>query len=163
MLPAAAALLVLAQPIIDVLFRRGAFGPAEVRQTAAALSAFALGLPALMLVKSLAPGFFAREDTKTPVKIAVLIAVLNVGLAAMLMAPLRHVGIALAASVANWVNALLLAAILRRRGFLRIDARFDGGRRVRCWRRLGWRSCCSRRPRCSIPGSWARWPSEQAP
>ena len=124
MLPAAAALLVLAEPIIDVLFRRGAFGPAEVRQTAAALSAFALGLPALMLVKALTPGFFAREDTKTPVKIAVLTAVLNVGLAALLMVPLRHVGIALAASLANWVNALLLAAVLRRRGFLRFDARF---------------------------------------
>jgi putative peptidoglycan lipid II flippase len=124
MLPAAAALLVLAQPIIDVLFRRGEFGPAEVWQTAAALAAFALGLPALMLVKSLTPGFFAREDTKTPVKIAVLTAVLNIGMAALLMVPLRHVGIALAASMANWVNALLLAAILRRRGFLRFDARF---------------------------------------
>jgi putative peptidoglycan lipid II flippase len=124
MLPAAAALLVLAQPIIDVLFRRGEFGPAEVQETAAALSAFALGLPALMLVKSLTPGFFAREDTKTPVKIAVLTAVLNVGMAALLMMPLRHVGIALAASIANWVNALLLAAVLRHRGFLRFDARF---------------------------------------
>jgi putative peptidoglycan lipid II flippase len=124
MLPAAAALIVLAQPIIDVLFRRGEFGPAEVEQTAAALAAFALGLPALMLVKSLTPGFFAREDTKTPVKIAVLTAILNIGLAALLMVPLRHVGIALAASMANWVNALLLAAILRRRGFLRFDARF---------------------------------------
>src|SRR5512144_2703093 len=124
MLPAAAALLVLSQPIIDVLFRRGAFGPAEVRQTAAALAAFALGLPALMLVKSLTPGFFAREDTKTPVKIAVLTAALNMGLAALLMLPLRHVGIALAASIANWANALLLAAVLHRRGFLRFDARF---------------------------------------
>ena len=57
-------------------------------------------------------------------KIALLTAVFNIGLAALLMMPLRHVGIALAASIANWVNALLLAAILRRRGFLRFDARF---------------------------------------
>ena len=70
MLPAAVALIVLAEPIIDVLFRRGAFGPAEAKQTAAALQAFACGLPALMLVKSLTPGYYAREDTRTPVKIA---------------------------------------------------------------------------------------------
>ena len=131
MLPAAAALIVLAQPIIDVLFRRGEFGPAEVADGCGG-AAFALGLPALMLVKSLTPGFFAREDTKTPVKIAVLTAILNIGLAALLMVPLRHVGIALAASMANWVNALLLAAILRRRGFLRFDARFAGACRGRC-------------------------------
>lgn len=124
MLPAAAALLVLAQPIIDVLFRRGEFGPLDVRQTAAALGAFALGLPALMLVKSLTPGFYAREDTKTPVKIAVLTAVLNVALAAFLMLWFRHVGIAAAASIANWTNALLLAVVLHRRGFLRFDERF---------------------------------------
>jgi putative peptidoglycan lipid II flippase len=72
MLPAAASLIVLATPIIDVLFRRGAFGPVEVEETAHALVAFACGLPALMLVKSLTPGFYAREDTKTPVKIAIV-------------------------------------------------------------------------------------------
>jgi len=123
MLPAAAALMVLAEPIIDVLFRRGAFGLHEVQQTAAALAAFAAGLPALMLVKSLTPGFYAREDTVTPVKIAALVAVVNVGLAAALMFPLSHVGIALASSVANWINASMLAIILYRRGFLRVDAR----------------------------------------
>jgi putative peptidoglycan lipid II flippase len=124
MLPAAVALIVLAEPIIDVLFRRGAFGPVEAKQTAVALQAFALGLPALMLVKSLTPAYYAREDTKTPVKIAALSAVINVVLAAALMLPLRHVGIALAASVANWANAMLLAVVLRRRGFLRLDSRF---------------------------------------
>ena len=123
MLPAAAALMVLATPIIDVLFRRGAFGPLEVQETAQALIAFACGLPALMLVKSLTPGFYAREDTETPVKIAIISAVLNVGLAVLLMLPLRHVGIALAASLANWINALMLAVVLHRRGFLQFDAR----------------------------------------
>lgn len=123
MLPAAAALMVLATPIIDVLFRRGAFGHVEVRETAKALIAFASGLPALMLVKSLTPGFYAREDTRTPVKIAVASALLNVAMAALLMLPLLHVGIALAASLANWLNALLLAVVLYRRGFLQIDAR----------------------------------------
>ncbi|MFO1112732.1 MAG: murein biosynthesis integral membrane protein MurJ [Rhodospirillales bacterium] len=123
MLPAAAALVVLASPIIDVLFRRGAFGPEDVRQTADALAAFACGLPALMLVKALTPGFYAREDTRTPVKIAIVSAVVNIALAAALMLPLRHVGIALAASLANWLNALLLAVVLYRRGFLQPDAR----------------------------------------
>jgi putative peptidoglycan lipid II flippase len=123
MLPAAAALMVLAVPIIDVLFRRGAFGPVEVRETAHALVAFACGLPALMLVKSLTPGFYAREDTRTPVKIAVASAVLNIALAALLMLPMQHVGIALAASLANWFNALLLGIVLYRRGFLQFDAR----------------------------------------
>jgi putative peptidoglycan lipid II flippase len=123
MLPAASALLVLANPIIDVLFRRGAFGAIQVHETATALQAFALGLPALMLVKSLTPGFFAREDTATPVKIAAFSAVLNVAMAALMMLWLRHVGIALAASIANWVNAALLATVLQRRGFLSLDAR----------------------------------------
>lgn len=123
MLPAAAALMVLATPIIDVLFRRGAFGTVEVEETAHALVAFACGLPALMLVKSLTPGFYAREDTRTPVKIAVVSAALNIGMAALLMFPMRHVGIALAASLANWVNALLLGIVLYRRGFLQFDAR----------------------------------------
>lgn len=124
MLPAAAALVVLATPIIDVLFRRGAFGALQVQETAAALQAFALGLPALMLVKSLTPSFYAREDTATPVKIAACSAVLNVALAALTMPWLRHIGIALAASIANWANAVLLAVVLQRRGFLRFDARF---------------------------------------
>lgn len=123
MLPAAIALMVLAHPIIDVLFRRGAFNENDAAQTAAAVRAFAAGLPALMLVKAFTPNFYAREDTRTPVKIAAASALLNVVLAATLMWPLAHVGIATAASVANWFNAVLLAVVLRRRGFLRLDAR----------------------------------------
>src|SRR5690606_6204421 len=68
--PAAAALLVIPAPLIGVLFERGAFGSVETVATAQALAAFALGLPAYVLIKVLAPGFFAREDTATPVKIA---------------------------------------------------------------------------------------------
>ena len=117
-----------------------------------------------MLVKSLTPGFYAREDTKTPVKIAVLTAVLNVALAALLMMPLRHVGIALAASLANWVNALLLAVVLHRRGFLRFDARLR--RRVPrtlLAHRRRWRRRCSRLGRVgSSPGWSARSSSEPA-
>ena len=65
-LPAAVALFVMAVPIINVLFQRGSFGPPTRSQTAAALAAFALGLPAFVLIKVFSPGFFAREDTRTP-------------------------------------------------------------------------------------------------
>ncbi|MBM3524079.1 MAG: murein biosynthesis integral membrane protein MurJ, partial [Alphaproteobacteria bacterium] len=76
-LPATAALIVLAQPIIATLFERGAFDAATTRETSRALVAFALGLPAYVLIKVLAPCYYARQDTKTPVKIAVLCVVTN--------------------------------------------------------------------------------------
>lgn len=121
MLPAAAALIVLAEPFIAVLFQRGAFGADDVTQTAAALTAFATGLPALLLIKALTPGFYAREDTLTPVRIAVVTTLLNVLFSIVLMRIYAHVGIALAASAAAWLNALALAVVLRRRGFLVLD------------------------------------------
>ncbi len=122
-LPAAAALVVLAAPIIQVLFERGAFGPADTAATAAALMAFSLGLPAYVLIKVLIPAFFAREDTATPVKVAAVCLVANVVLILVLIGPLAHVGIALATALSNWLNVALLATILHRRGYLRLDAR----------------------------------------
>ena len=71
-LPAAVALWLLAEPIIRVLFERGRFGPDDTLRTASALAAFAVGLPAFVLVKALTPGFFAREDTRTPLYIAIV-------------------------------------------------------------------------------------------
>ena len=79
-LPAAAGLVVLAQPILSVLFERGAFGPTEAAATAAALAGYAIGLPAFVLVKVLAPGFFAHRNTATPVRVAVGAMVLNLRL-----------------------------------------------------------------------------------
>ncbi|MGH6662382.1 MAG: murein biosynthesis integral membrane protein MurJ [Rhodospirillales bacterium] len=122
-LPAAAALVVIAEPVIRVLFERGAFGPTETRATAQALAVFAAGLPAYVLVKALAPGFFAREDTATPVKISVVCLIVNLVLNLILMVPLKHVGIATATAVASWLNAGLLAYVLGRRGHLVVDAR----------------------------------------
>jgi len=122
-LPAAAALMVIAEPVVRVLFERGAFGPVETQATARALAVFATGLPAYVLVKALAPGFFAREDTATPVKISVVCLVVNLVLTLILMVPLKHVGIAAATSAASWLNAGLLATVLHRRGHLVIDAR----------------------------------------
>ncbi len=123
MLPAATALIVLAEPFIDVLFRRGAFGFEAVGATAAALAGYASGLPAYLLIKALTPGFYAREDTATPVKIATLSAVLHVALSIGLMIPFDHVGIALSTSLAAWFNAAALALVLHRRRHFVPDAR----------------------------------------
>jgi putative peptidoglycan lipid II flippase len=123
--PAAVALGVLAQPLLAALFERGAFGPAEVRATAGALAAYAAGLPAFVLVKVLAPAFFARQDTRTPVKIAVVAVVTNLALTLTLglALPFAWVGVACATSAAGWVNALLLLWLLHRRAHFRLDAR----------------------------------------
>ena len=122
-LPATAALLVIALPIVTVLFERGAFGRAETQATADALMAYSTGLPAYVLIRVLAPGFFAREDTSTPVRIAAVVMVLNIILNLIFMQVWGHVGIALASSVAAWANAAALATVLKRRGHLIIDDR----------------------------------------
>jgi putative peptidoglycan lipid II flippase len=119
--PAAAALIVLCQPIVSVLFERGAFGPEASRATGAALAAYALGLPAYVLIKVLTPGFFAREDTRTPVKIAIVCLIANVVVALSLIWWLAHVGIALATAFSAWLNTCLLARGLRRDGLLQPD------------------------------------------
>ena len=124
-LPAAVGLGVAAWPIMSVLFQRGAFGPVEANATASALAAYAGGLPAFVLIKVMTPGFFARHDTATPVKVAIAAMatnlVLTIGLGLLL--PFRHVGIASATSIAGWVNALLLMVLLHRRGHFTLDAR----------------------------------------
>jgi putative peptidoglycan lipid II flippase len=122
-LPAATALIVLAGPIMSVLFERGAFGPAEAEATATALAAYASGLPAYVLIKALAPGFFAREDTRTPVKVAGVCAVINVALNLILMWPFSYIGIAVSTAIASWINAIVLAVILWQRGHLHLDER----------------------------------------
>ena len=114
-LPAAAALAVISEPIIRVLFERGAFSAEETVATAAAMMAYALGLPAFVAVKALAPGFFANEDTKTPVKIAVVCMFINLVLNLLLMIPLQHVGLALATSIAGWLNVYLMSRTLYKR------------------------------------------------
>ena len=122
-LPAALALFVIADPVIAVLFERGAFGPAETQATAYALRAYVVGLPAYVLIKVLAPGFFARQDTRTPVKIAVAALVVNLVLNLILMGPMKHAGLALATAIAAWLNVGLLGWVLIRRGHLQADAR----------------------------------------
>ena len=122
-LPAAAALMVMPDLIVSVLFERGEFGAGETAATSAALAAYALGLPAYVLIKVLAPGYFAREDTATPVKVAAFCVAINLVLNLALMGPLQHVGIALATAISAWINAGLLALFLLRRGNFEIDSR----------------------------------------
>ncbi len=121
-LPAATALAVLAVPVISVLFERGAFDTLATLATADALTAFAWGLPAFVLIKVFQPGFFAREDTLTPTVLAAISVAINIGLAFALFPSLAHVGIAIATTVSAWVNTAMLATILWRRGHFRLDA-----------------------------------------
>ena len=116
-LPAALALWLLADPLIRTLFERGRFGPDDTLRTASALAAYAVGLPAFVLVKALTPGFFAREDTRTPLYIATGAIVVNIVLNIVFLygTTLAQVGIALASSLSGWLNAVLLAVVLRRR------------------------------------------------
>ncbi|HYE52965.1 MAG TPA: murein biosynthesis integral membrane protein MurJ [Azospirillaceae bacterium] len=129
-LPAAVALVAIPATLVRVLFEGGAFGPAETAATAATLRAFAIGMPALILAKVLSGAYFARQDTKGPVRIAVVVLVSNALLSLALMAPLAHVGLALAPGLTAWLNVGLLVAGLRRRGQLDLDARF----KARSWR-----------------------------
>lgn len=123
-LPAAVALMIVPVPIIQVLFERGAFSAADTPATAAALAAFAAGLPAFVLVKVFSPGFFAREDTKTPMYFAGASVVVNILVSLALFSFIGHVGIAIATSLAGWVNAGLLALTLTRRGHFSFDETF---------------------------------------
>jgi len=114
-LPAAAGLIGLAGPVIGLLFERGAFTPEAVAATANALVAYSVGLPFIALSRPLVAGFYALEDTRTPVKIAVLCLVSNIGLGVLLMQPLAHVGLALAVSASSLLNFGLLYVLLCRK------------------------------------------------
>jgi putative peptidoglycan lipid II flippase len=112
-LPAAVAMLVIPIPIITVLFQRGEFTPDDAYQTGMALRGFALGLPGYVLIKVLQPGYFARENTRAPMMMAGITVVVNIVVSLLLFGPLGHVGIAIATTVAAWVNVGLLSRGLR--------------------------------------------------
>lgn len=114
-LPAMAGLMALAEPLIGLLFGRGAFGPQAVAATATALVAYGAGLPAIALVRPLVGAFYALENTRLPVAVAALCVAVNIGLGFWLMGVMAHAGLALAVSVASYVNVGLLSWLLRRR------------------------------------------------
>ena len=117
-LPATIGLTVASEPIIQSLFEHGQFSHANTLATASALRAYALGIPAFLLVKVFAAGFFARHDTSTPVKIAIIAVVSNIFISLLLLHTMQHTGIALSNSLALWINAILLFFQLRRRHFI---------------------------------------------
>ncbi|MFW1677259.1 murein biosynthesis integral membrane protein MurJ [Pontibacter sp. JAM-7] len=116
--PAALALLLLAEPLLITLFHYGAMQERDVWMAGMSLRAYACGLVAFMLIKVLATGYFSRQDTKTPVKIALQAVAANMVLNLLLIGPLQHVGLAAATSISAFMNAGLLLMGLRRTGVL---------------------------------------------
>lgn len=122
-IPAAVALILIPDQLISVLFQRGAFDALDTVATSAALMAYVTGLPAYVLVKVLAPAYFSRKDTKTPVLIGSFSLLVNLVLNLILMQFLAHVGLALATAIASWVNVALLYYFLKKREHFEVDKR----------------------------------------
>jgi putative peptidoglycan lipid II flippase len=116
LVPAATALVILAEPIVALLFQYGRFTATEsTPMTAAAVAFYALGLPAYGLARGLAQAFYSVQDTRTPVIAGVVSMLSNVALSLLLMGPLGLRGLALATSLAGVVNVAMLAPALRRK------------------------------------------------
>jgi putative peptidoglycan lipid II flippase len=120
-LPAALALAVSALPLASALFQGGRFTAEDARLTALCLSIIVLGLPAYVLVKVLTPGFYSRQDTATPVKIAIIVLIANIILNFVLIPPFGIAGLASAIAICSWLNCVMLYVILHRRGHFRIE------------------------------------------
>ena len=129
-LPAAVALVICGQPIAAGLFGYGKFDAEDVHKTAQALAAFSLGLPAYILVKVLTPAYYARQDTRTPVRYGMIAVAVNLIANLALIVPLQHMGPPLATALASTVNVFLLYRTLRQREDFVPDARL---------KRRGWR------------------------
>lgn len=120
-IPAAVALIIISRPLLATIFNYGEFTQNDVDMSQESLIAYALGLMSLILVKVLSNGFFARQDTKTPVKIALIAMAVNIVMSLALVYPLQHAGLALATSIAATVNAGLLFYILKRDSVIAIQ------------------------------------------
>ena len=116
-IPAAVALIVLAVPTVNVLFQHGKFGALQTLMTSKAVIAYAIGLPMYVMVKALTPNFFARGDTKTPVKYSAVVLLANIVFSIILMYPFGHVGIASATTLAATVSLYQYVRGLKKRGF----------------------------------------------
>ncbi len=136
-LPAAVALAVIPVMLLDALFARGAFTAGDARQAGAALVHFAWGVPAFVLIKVLSPAFFAQEDTRTPMRFALIGVAINTALGAGLFFWLKSQGLAgfpglaIATSAAAWINVALMLVTLHRRGWYTPGARLVT-RLIRC-------------------------------
>lgn len=115
-MPAAIALMILSEPLTSTLFHYGKFDPTSVTMTARALVAYGVGLMGLILVKILAPGFYAKQDIRTPVKIGIGVLVATQLMNLLFVPLLAHAGLALSIGLGATVNAAILFLILRKRG-----------------------------------------------
>ena len=113
--PATVALVALRIPILSVLFQRGAFDAASTIQTADALLYYTLGLWAFSLIRIIVSAFYSLQDTKAPMKAAIVALIVNVACSVILMSPMKHGGLALATSIASAVNVIMLGIILKKR------------------------------------------------
>lgn len=123
-LPAALGLFVLAGPILATLIHYGKFNTFDVMMTRQSLMAFALGLPAFMLIKVLASAFYSRQNIKTPVKIAACALAVNLVFNVILIKPFAHAGLAMSTSIASWVNGIVLLILLLREKIFIVQARW---------------------------------------
>lgn len=125
-LPTALAFLILAEPIQITLFQRGQFTYEDARASARALMAMAIGIPAFVVAKSFVTVLFAHQDTKTALKVSLIVTFTNIALAFLLIWPMRefnagHVAIALATSAAGWLNVILLGRALKKHAHFGLD------------------------------------------
>jgi putative peptidoglycan lipid II flippase len=118
-LPAALGMALLSDGLVATLFHYGAFHAGDAAQTRLAVIAYSAGLPGLLAVKILAPGYYAKQDIRTPVKIAIAVLLITQALNAVFVPIFAHAGLALAIGLGACVNALALLAGLRRRGIYR--------------------------------------------
>ena len=115
--PAAVLMIVLAKPMINILFEHGQFGAKDTAMTTFALMSYSIGLPCYVLVKALMPNFFARGDTITPVKFSAVVFTVHIVFSLMLMRPFGHVGIAMATTISAFVSLGQYICGLHIRGF----------------------------------------------
>ncbi|MGI9368431.1 MAG: murein biosynthesis integral membrane protein MurJ [Ruegeria sp.] len=130
-IPATIAFMIIPVPLVSVLFERGQFSAEDTTATALAIAIYGVGLPAFTLQKLLQPLYFAREDTKSPFRFAIVAMVINAGLAFGLYPLVGWIAPAIAASAAGWAMVVLLVIGARRMGE---EARFDDRFRHRAWR-----------------------------
>jgi putative peptidoglycan lipid II flippase len=124
--PAMVALIALREPIVSVLFQRGHFNETSTVLTAQALLCYAVGLWAFSVIRVIVSAFYALQDTKNPMKAAMVALLANVAFSLMLMFPLKHGGLALATSIASAVNVIMLAVVLKRKIGRFVDGNFYG-------------------------------------
>lgn len=117
--PSAVGLAIFSMPLIATSFAYGHFSAHDLLQTQKSLITLAIGIPAFMMVKILASGFYARQDIKTPVKVGAIAMIVNTLLCAALIIPLAHAGLTLASSIAGYLNCGVLLGLLVRRGLFK--------------------------------------------